>query len=68
MLHNIHGVFAAFGISSVDSSKTNLSGRPYGRLAILWSKSISPNNSFKPFEDNRLIGIEINTLNAKLLI
>jgi hypothetical protein len=41
LLTRIHDRFHGTGTSSMDTSNSLIYGRPYGGLAILWTKSLS---------------------------
>ena len=42
MLNNIQQEFLGLGTSAFDSSKSLLSGRPFGGVAIMWRKNLQP--------------------------
>ena len=61
MLSNIHNDFLGRGITSIDSSKGILHGRPFGGLGIIWRKSLGFSCTVKQIDsDSRLFAIEID--------
>ena len=46
-------------ISSIDSDNTVIKGRPFGGLAILWSKRLASACKIIEYDSNRFLGIEI---------
>ena len=55
-------------MSSIDTKKGLLMGRPFGGIPILWRKSISQISKFITFDDDRMLGIIINIENYRILI
>ena len=53
---------------SEHSSEELLIGRPHGGIAILWRKSIANHCKIVEYNDNRLLGIELNNDNNALLL
>ena len=67
-LAQISDDFFFSGISSMDSSKGIIVGRPHGGLAILYKKSLASYCKIKCYDDSRLMGLEIRNGNNKLLL
>ena len=59
-LKSISENFYATGSSAMDSSKSLLSGTPYGGLAIFWRKRIRKCVKIECYEDPGLMGILID--------
>ena len=58
VLEKIHANFSAYSISAVDCTRA-LVGRPYGGLSVLWKNSLSNLVKIVPFDDSRILGIDI---------
>ena len=58
--------FFSYSISSVDVSEV-LTGRPYGGLTILWRKTIAHICRVITFDDDRLLGFQIECDSRKIL-
>ena len=61
LLSNICSDFKGFGTTAMDISNGIMSGRPYGRVAVLVRKSIRKECQVHTFDDSRLLGITVNT-------
>ena len=57
--------FVSFSISAVDSGELFI-GRPYGRLAFLWRKSIDNSCRGINFDNARLLGLQTSTGDRQL--
>ena len=66
VLSNIHPEFEGMGISAIDDKSNILTGRPYGRVAILIRKLLRPVCEFEFYDDTRMIGLEVKHLNERL--
>ena len=66
-LNNIHPDFISFGVSAMDPSTMLMSGRPYGGVAVLWRKSLT--HLVKPltYDDDRILGLELDQGETKFL-
>ena len=67
-LNSLHKDFYAKGISSMDASKGIITGRPHGGMAVLWRKTLGNMCKIVDLDDNRLLGLEINSSNISILI
>ena len=67
MLKSLHADFYADGVTAMDTSSGLLLGRPYGGIAILWRKSIGNCIQIHKYNDSRVMSIEYNNGNRKLL-
>ena len=68
-LSTISQDFYAAGISSMDSTASVCKGRPFGGLAsIMWKKYLTDFISIKKYDDDRMMGIEINNSKDRYLI
>ena len=65
VLSNTHQEFEGMSISAIDDTGNMLAGRPYGGVAILIRKLLSPICEFE-FYDNIRIGLEVKHLNESL--
>ena len=63
---NVNPDFFSYSISSVDVSEI-LTGRPYGGLTILWRKNIAHTCRITTFDDDRLLGLQIECDSRKIL-
>ena len=68
MLNNLHSDFYAKGVTAVNIDNDILTGRPYGGLAILWKKDIAQMCKIVEYNDNRLMGLELNTGNNTVML
>ena len=69
LLKSVNQNFNGEGISNVDLCNGPLLGRPYGGLAILWKKSLDLSCSFLRYDDDCVIGLEIDyNRNGNLLL
>ena len=68
LLSNIHTQFYAKGISSVNVESGILKGRPHGGIAILWKKCFANRCKIIDFQDDKLLGLEVQHKDGKLLI
>ena len=68
MLSQICSEFYSKGVTAMDVEDAVHTGRPHGGIAILWKKTLG--DAAKPvmYDDGRLLGLELNCLNTKLLI
>ena len=66
-LNSIHSEFMSFGISSMNMSDGILMGRPYGGVAVLWRKHLTPRVQPVTFDD-RIVGLEYTIDNIKMLL
>ena len=67
MLKSVHADFYADGVTAMDTSSGLLLGRPFGGIAILWRKSIGDCIQIHKYNDSRVMAIEYNNGNRKLL-
>jgi hypothetical protein len=67
-LASLHSEFYAKGITAIDHETDIHVGRPHGGLAILWRKSISKFCKIIEYNDNRLLGLELNSGNTVVLL
>jgi exonuclease III len=67
-LKNLHNEFYATASSAVDTSSDMLIGRPYGGVAILYRKSLARCIDIFKYDDERIIGITLNSNVGSLLI
>ena len=67
MLKSVHADFYADGVTAMDTSSGLLLGRPFGGIAILWRKSIGDCMQIHKYNDSRVMAIEYNNGNRKLL-
>jgi exonuclease III len=67
-LTTIHSSFYCTGVSSMRCDQKVLRGRPYGGLGILWRKSIGQCCSVVPYDDPRILGLEVSTDSNRALI
>ena len=68
MLNNVDDQFYGKGISSVDLSGAFLMGRPFGGLAFLYKKRLSPHVKIVDYADKRIFGLEVTSGSLKMLI
>ena len=68
LLSQISSQFYARGVSSMDTSSSLLNGRPFGGLAILWRKKLGTSITPVLYDDDRLLGLEIKSLDNSLLL
>ena len=68
ILNQIHKDFHAKGISAMDLSAGLLTGRPHGGLAILCRKSLTDTFKIVDFDDNRIMGLELQIDHHKTII
>ena len=68
LLKQIHKDFTGVGISPMNEDQSLLSGRPFGGVDIVWRKSIDTFCKVKKYNDNRLIGKEIEYENGESLL
>ena len=68
LLTNLHSDFYAKGISSVNTGDDILRGRPHAGIAILWKKAFGNKCNIVDYNDNRLLGIEVQSSDYKILI
>jgi len=60
VLSNIHTDFCGYGISSMNTALTLVSGRPYGGIGILWRKSLDKSGVVVKYEnESRILGLEV---------
>ena len=67
MLKSVHADFYADGVTAMDTSSGLLLGRPFGGIAILWRQSIGDCIQIHKYNDSRVMAIEYNNGNRKLL-
>ena len=65
---SIHRDFTGFAKSSVDVEKGPLRGRPYGGLGFLWRSSLDAHVTPVAYEEDRLMGLKVQTDSQALLI
>jgi exonuclease III len=58
----------SMGVSAMSTEDSVLRGRPHGGLGIMWNKRITHMCKIIEYEDCRILGIEINSDNKKILI
>ena len=68
LLASIHKDIYSKGVSTIDSWKGIVQGRPHGGLAILWRKSLYSNAVPCLDDDSRIMGIEIGGYNSMILV
>ena len=72
LLRSIHKAFEAYApyyaVSAMNDQLGIQVGRPFGGIGILWRKSISHACTICDLQDNRLLGIYIDTNDGKLFI
>ena len=61
LLSNINSDIEGFGTTTMDISKGILSGKPYGRVAVLIRKSIRKACQIHSYDDSHLLGITVST-------
>jgi len=66
-LNNIHNDFVSFALSSMDPSLELVAGRPFGGVAVLWRKTLAPYVTPMSFDDDRIVGLELNRDGVKML-
>ena len=67
VLKSLHADFYDDGATAMDTSRGLLLGRPFGGIAILWRKSIGNCIQIHKYNDSRVMAIEYNNGNRKLL-
>ena len=67
MLKSVKADFYADGVTAMDTSSGLILGRPFGGIAILWRKSIVDCIQIHKYNDSRVMAIEYNNGNRKLL-
>ena len=60
LLFNTHCDFIGNGVSSIDDELKINSGRPHGGIGIMWRKNMNKHCTFKTYNCNRIVGLEIN--------
>ena len=60
LLSNTHCDFIGNGVSSIDDELKINSGRPHGGIGIMWRKNMNKHCTFKTYNCNRIVGLEIN--------
>ena len=68
LLRSIHKAFEAYAVSAMNDQLGIQVGRPFGGIGVLWRKSISHACTICDLQDNRLLGIAIDTNDGKLFI
>ena len=68
LLRSIHKAFEAYAVSAMNDQLGIQVGRPFGGIGVLWRKSISHACTICDLQDNRLLGIDIDTKDSKLFI
>ena len=68
ILNQLDPAFNSKGISAMNSEDGLMTGRPFGGLAILWRKSLTQSYKIIDYSDERLLGIELQFGDKKLLI
>ena len=68
LLRSIHKAFEAYAVSAMNDQLGIQVGRPFGGIGVLWRKSISHAYTICDLQDNRLLGIDIDTNDGKLFI
>ena len=63
LLRSIHKTFEAYAVSAMNDQLSIQVGRPFGGIGVLWRKSISHVCTICDLQDNRLLGIDIDTDN-----
>ncbi len=61
LLKSLHEDFYGDGVSSIDVESRLIQGRPYGGLAVLWRKTLNIKVAVHKYDDNRLLGVTINS-------
>ena len=67
LLKSLHPDFYADGVSAMDTSCGMIQGRPFGGIAIVWRKSIGSCIHIHKYNDSRVMAIEFNDGNRKIL-
>ena len=68
ILNQFDPAFNSNGTSAMQTEDKILTGRPLGGLAILWRKTLTQTYRIIDYNDERLLGIELQFGNKKLLI
>ena len=66
LLRSIHKAFEAYAVSAMNDQLGIQVGRPFGGIGVLWTTSISHACTICDLQDNRLLGIDIDTNDGKL--
>ena len=66
ILSTVHPDFEGMGISAIDDTCNILAGRPYGGVAILIRKHLTPFCEFVLCDDPRMMALEVKHFNDKL--
>ena len=67
-LNDIHSDFMSFGTSSMNTNDGIVLGRPYGGVAVLWRKHLTPRVKPINFDDDRIVGLECHFDHVKMLL
>jgi exonuclease III len=68
LLSQISNEFYCKGLTAMDTQNGVVVGRPFGGIAILWRKSLGPYVKPITYGDSRLLGLEVQCQNTKLLL
>ena len=63
----LHPDFDGEGVTAIDTESTIRTGRPFGGVAILWRKHLSPKCTVIDYKDPRIMGLELLTDSGKTL-
>lgn len=64
---NINKDFHAFSITSVDTTREILTGRPHGGLSFMWRKDVSENVKMRSYDYDRIIGLSVAVGGSSIL-
>lgn len=67
-LAEVHSDFGSTGTSAVDTTVGILKGRPFGGVALLWRKALSPCVSVIPCVNPRIAAIRVTTSDRPVLV
>ena len=65
---SIHKTFEAYAVNAINAQLGIQVGRPFGGIGVLWRKSISHACTICDLQDNRLLGIDIDTNDGNFFI
>ena len=68
LLSNTNNSFMGNGISSIDDEAKINMGKPFGEVGIMWRKHLNTCCTFKTYDCDRIIGLEINGSSISVLV
>ena len=65
---NLSNQVCSFSLSSISMEEKLIRGRPHGGIRIMWRKTLSNGVKIVQYDDNRMLGLELKTIDFTLLL